>query len=437
MTTPNLNAEIIVHFPELSSPSGFSCECWPVPAAQSAMISIVPANTSTLALVSATALAYALRRTLSKMHPPGGSRTCNGPGPAGCRGHRQPTTRCVLILVGDGGAITDHSGAIMAWAAELRRDRRYTVVPVCPPGTRHAFISNLPPALRHLNVLQWTRSAAEAVAPSLAAAGVTAPDQRVFISYRQQDGQAHADDLFTALTSRGFDVFLDRVRIGAGASIPDRIREEIAHKSLLMVLETPLVGGSSWVTQEVAIAVANRVGLLAINFPSGHRVPSISERRRHRLAGPDFDHSGTKLTSSSINDVCERLSSVHDRWLVRRRFQMLQAVSNMLLARGLTNHRLNPNGCVEVVPSWSQSAVCSVRIAPRVADLVDFRETNPTPPLPVRRTRAVIAPGSLIAGNRQIDMRWLSEATSTTLFDESDMPRVATVLADPAASELI
>jgi hypothetical protein len=274
------------------------------------------------------------------------------------------------------------------------------------------------------------------VPASLAAAGITAPDQRVFISYRQQDGQEHADDLFEALTSRGFDVFLDRARIGIGASIPDRIREEIAHKSMLLVLETPLVSGSSWVTQEVAIAVANRVGLLAVHFPSGHRIPSISERRRHKLRSGDFDPSGTRLVSSAIHDICDRLSSAHDRWLVRRRFQMQQAFSKMLLHRGLTNHRLNHNGCLEVVPLWSQSAVCSVRLTPRVADLIDFRETNPTPPLPPRRTRAVIAPGSLIAGHRQVDMRWLADATSTTLFDESDMPRVATILADTTASEL-
>jgi hypothetical protein len=434
--TPNLNAQIIVHAPD-SDPRMFVCERWPLPATHSAMISIVPTVASGPALASATTLAHALRRTLWKMHPSGGPSTCSGPGPVGCQGHGQPTTRCVLVLVGDGGTVSDYSGAIACWAAALSRDSRYSVVPACPAGTRLAFIAHLPQAFRHLNVLQWTRSPAEAVTPSLAAAGTTAPDQRVFISYRQQDGQEHADDLFEALTSRGFDVFLDRVRIGAGASIPDRIREEIAHKSILMVLETPLVSGSSWVAQEVAIAAANRVGLLAINFPDGHRFPSISGRRRHCLVGADLVASGTRLTSSAIHDVCERLSSVHDRWLVRRRFQMQQAFSNILLHRGLTNHRLNYNGCLEVVPTWSQSTICSVRVTPRLAELVDFRETNPAPPLPLRRTRAVIAPGSLIAGHRLIDMRWLADATRTTLFDESDMAGVATILADPTRSELI
>jgi hypothetical protein len=205
---------------------------------------------------------------------------------------------------------------------------------------------------------------------------------------------------------------------------------------MLVVLETPLVGSSSWVTQEVAIAAANRVGLLAVHFPGGHRIPSISDRRRHGLKGHDLDSSGARLMSSAILEICERLSSAHDVWLVRRRFQMQQAFSKMLLHRGLTNHRLNHDGYLEVVPNWSQPAVCSVRVTPRVADLIDFRETNPTPPLPLRRTRAVIAPGSLIAGHRQIDMRWLADATSTTLFDESDMPRVATILAEPTASEL-
>src|SRR5688572_27424698 len=134
------------------------------------MISVVPTVASGLALASATTLAHALRRTLWKMYPSGGPGACSGPGPVGCQGHGQPTTRCVLVLVGDGGTVTDYSGAIARWTTALGRDPRYSVVPACPPGTRQAFIGHLPPAFRHLNVLEWTRSSAEAVTPSLAAA---------------------------------------------------------------------------------------------------------------------------------------------------------------------------------------------------------------------------------------------------------------------------
>jgi hypothetical protein len=55
------------------------------------------------------------------------------------------------------------------------------------------------------------RSQAEAVPFLLGAAELIYKDYRIFISYRQEDGQTHADDLFSALSYAGFDVFLDRV----------------------------------------------------------------------------------------------------------------------------------------------------------------------------------------------------------------------------------
>ena len=430
------NAQIIIHWP-MDAAGNFRCDQWgPMPFPHPAMISIVPTTPAGPALQSAQQLARALGRTLLKVGTGAPPTVCGGPGPGGCRGHGQPGSPCVLVLVGDGAPISDYSGAVALWDSRIRGDARYRVVPLCPPNSRGAMVAALPVGLRNRNVLEWARSPFEAVPAVLAAADLFSNDYRVFISYRQEDGQQHADDLFSALTYNGFDVFLDRVRIGAGASIPDRIREELAHKSVLMVLETPLVGNSAWVGKELAIAASSRLGVLAVHFPFGNRLPSVSDRRRHRVMPSDLDSNG-KLTSSAVSNICSRVADLHSLWLIRRRYQLQRSLSNTLLFRGIVNQQLNQNGNLNVVAKWNQAAVCSIRVAPRPADLDDFRELDSSLALPNCWHRAVIAPGCLIAGERQARMRWLSGQIKASLFDESEIRQVADVLVDSQATQLI
>jgi len=436
MTPTTPNAQIIVHWP-IGGPGGFQCDQWgPMPFPHPAMISIVPTSPFGPALQSAQQLAQALGRTLLSIGAGAQPSVCHGPGPQGCRGHGQQSAPCVLVIVGDGAPINDYSGAVTLWDSRIGVDARYRVIPVCPPNSRQATVAALPAAMRNRNVLEWVRSPAEAVPTVLSAADLFSNDYRVFISYRQEDGQQYADDLFAALTYSGFDVFLDRVRIGIGASIPDRIREELAHKSVLIVLETPLVGKSAWVAREVAFAAASRLGILAIHFPSGTQIPSLSNRRRHQVQSADLDPS-RNLTPAAVANICSRVSDLHNRWLIRRRYQLQRALSNTLLFRGIINQQLNQNGCLNVVPTWNQRAICSIRTTPRPADLDDFRELDNSAARPSSWQRAVIAPGSLIAGERQARMRWLSRNVRASLFDESEVRHVADVLADPGATELI
>lgn len=434
MNGPSLTAEVVLHSPLLSAGfGGFACERWMIPGVRPMMISVVPTAPSGRPLANAARLAAGLKAVLLRLAS-GPPISCGGPGPEGCRTHRQPAARCLLVLVGDGSGVNDYSGAVAAWAGNLH-DRRYEVVPVCEASARVAFLGAIHSYFPWKKASVWTRQPNEAIPSVLNTAGLTTPDYRAFISYFQADGRDHADALQTALGAQGFDVFLDRTSIAAGQDIPDRIREEIAHKSVFIVLETPLVSQSSWVPAEIAIAASNRVALLAVHFPNGGRLPSLSDRRRLFVSPADLDGSGG-LSDNALETICRRVSALHDFSLIRRRFQMQRALSHALLRRGLANHRLTPEGWVDVVPQWTPATVCSIRATPRVAELSDFRELDGAIAPAATWQRAVIAPGSLVAGFRQADMRWLSGVAKTALFDESEIDQVVDVLADRKATAL-
>lgn len=437
MHAPSAVAQVIVHRP-FGIGGQFRCENWTsLPFARPAMISVIPISTSTTAVGHAQRLADGLTRALFRMSPSAKNSACNGPGPASCRGHYQTASPCVLALVGDGGPFTDFSGAVARWSALAGKDPRYRIVPICQPSGRSAMLGVLPSVIGNRKIFEWTLDAADAVPAVLGAAEIVSRDYRIFISYRQEDGQEHADDLFQALSYSGFDVFLDRVRIGAGSLIPDRIREELAHKSMLLVLETPLVYKSAWVAQEVAIATRSRLGRLALHFPGGTSIPSLSSRRRFVLdPKKHFDSCTKRLTVDGIQEITRRVLNLHSVWLVRKRYQMQRALSNFLIDRGLKNHRLNGDGTLDVVAAWNPKTVCSIRTNPRMAELEDFRDLDNSSAPPEKWQRAVLAPGTLAGGERQINMRWLSGNLRAGLFDESEMKRLSDLLASSTATEL-
>jgi len=407
------------------------------PLVRPAMISIVPISGSPTSVSHAQRLADGIGRALRSMSPTARKSACGGPGPVGCKGHHQNASICVLALVGDGGTFADFTGAVAKWSSRVGSDpRRYRIVPICPRAGRAAMLAALPAAVGNHKMFEWTVDAGDAVPAVLGAAEIVSRDHRVFISYRQEDGQDHADDLFQSLSYAGFDVFLDRVRIDAGALIPDRIREELAHKSMLLVLETPKVHKSAWVAQEVAIATKSRLGRLAVLFPAATRLAALSARRRFVLGRSHFDQGKNRLTADGIEEITRRILTLHAVWLMRRRYLMQRALSTFLLDRGVMNHRLTEDGTLDVVPAWSTTTVCSVRTNPRMAELEDFRDLDRSAAKRAAWARAVLAPGALAAGERQRNMRWLSESTKTGLFDESEMGRIADLLALSTVTEL-
>jgi hypothetical protein len=401
-----------------------------------AMISIVPTDPSGEALSYAQQLATGIKWALLAMSPQTQPIQCTGLVPKYCCGHKREASRRVLVLVGDGRAHNDYTGAIALWESKRPYDERYRVIPICPPAVRAGMAAALPESLQDLNVFEWTANPAEMVPAVLGAANLIPNDFRVFISYRREDGDQYADDLFAELSSRGFDVFLDRVNIRAGASFPERIREEIAHKSVLLVLETPRVDQSVWVAREVAIAAANRLAILAIHFPNGTKIASLSSRRRFSLEPTDINTPGY-LTKDARERICRHIEDLHSRWLLRRSYQMQRTLSNALLDRELTNQRFTPFGRLDVVPAWSPKTVCSIRITPQFAGLEDFRTLDMSPPPPCVWQKAIITPGALIPGERQASMGWLSNRLDIPRLDESEIPYISHELADPTLSRLL
>src|ERR1700682_5637079 len=163
MNVTGITAEVVVHSPIAGTAADsrlFKCERWSIPSVRPVMISIVPTSLSGTPFADAVRLAGSLSRVLSKIAVPAQPKPCSGPGPDGCRTHKQLAAGCVLVLVGDGSPLSDYSNAVGIWAKRINRDPRYKVVPACPTYAQVSFLAELRPHFPGVKILEWTRNPA-------------------------------------------------------------------------------------------------------------------------------------------------------------------------------------------------------------------------------------------------------------------------------------
>jgi hypothetical protein len=336
-----------------------------------------------------------------------------------CHAHSVSLCNKLLVLVGDmtSGSISDE--AIEEWA---KASPGYSVLPVFPEGKN---VSNvLPNFIDKINCLFWNDSVREAIPTILSIVGLTTDEFRVFISYRRSDTSALAEQLFDALSRQNYNVFLDRFRLPPGINFEVRLQQELADKSMVLLLESETIHDSYWTNFEIEFAKKHRLGLFAIQVPNGESVSGIDDSQRVVLNNSDFLHptDNFTLTSEALERVVKRTMAEHDKALMRRRSLLRQNMIDALLLRGIPLNAIKSNGVLTFGSRYT-SKEYSIWLTTRPPGLADFHFTD------IRCSNSdcslIIAPTLHFESIHQARINWLSSKSGIKCFDESQMSSVA------------
>ncbi|HYO66388.1 MAG TPA: toll/interleukin-1 receptor domain-containing protein, partial [Archangium sp.] len=111
----------------------------------------------------------------------------------------------------------------------------------------------------------------------------------VFISYKRDESQGVALQLYQALDARSFDVFLDTHSIRRGEDFQPMLWDRMGDADLLVLLDTPRAFTSVWVEQELARAHNLALGVLQLIWPAPHqRTPGTELCEPLLLRASDF-----------------------------------------------------------------------------------------------------------------------------------------------------
>ncbi|MBZ5581050.1 MAG: toll/interleukin-1 receptor domain-containing protein [Acidobacteriia bacterium] len=354
-----------------------------------------------------------------------------------------PKRRKVLALVGTEDRPLKALGWYDRWQSDGDDSAVMTVLPPVPfDRVIDPSVASEPPhLLRRVNATFYREKIAETLPALLARAEVTTAQARVFISYRRVESLPLALQLFDALTHEGFEVFLDRFSIPPGYDFQRRLDQELADKSMVLLLESKHIRVSKWTQHEIDFAKRNRLGLLAVTMPGipeEDRLASISFDGRLVLGEEEFKGEPVPVADP------DRGGAMSDQWPELRDAARVVAQLKETHAAALfrRRHRLRADLVAELRDQkadvdYADAGPLTVRtstgdhllwLATRPADTADFRylHTAHTARTPAEGSRAVIvAPQAALEPDRQELLRWLSKVSACLAFDEGDLPGVA------------
>jgi hypothetical protein len=197
-------------------------------------------------------------------------------------------------------------------------------------------------------------------------------DRRVFISYRREDGEQMASSLRYALIDAGWDVFLDRFTIDPGDDFQRTLDRDLDNRSLVLVVESPLITKSFWVEHEICFARQRGIALHAVQLPtttSDQRIAAVDDARTRVSVG----HFDAGSPSTELADLIDTLQIAHTRAVRTRRDSLLSRAQHQLLTADYEVERLSDWALLGRRNDFRRVVVLATPQTPQAEDLFTAR----------------------------------------------------------------
>jgi hypothetical protein len=361
---------------------------------------------------------------LAEVTPPCG----NSPDLLGCRASSQGFFQRLLIVVGDGKTPIPPSPAIQEWSRRMASDPQHRILIVLPPLAPGAkveqLLASLPRQARQLNSPPYSKP--EDVIPDILVLTRISSAFRIFISYRRQDSEGFAKELADRLSHHRFDVFLDQFRIDPGVDFQAKLTEDLVRRSMVLVLESENLLRSKWTRYEINFAKRFRLGLLALQFPSGVAVSGIDPSARVPVSSPDPN----AIPEAEWGRIIQSIRQEHGAARIRRRNHLAAAMQQALALAGAGPANRAASGLLEIETRTASGGrqAYEILLSPLPPDLAEFHLTSTAQNRP-GASCAIIGNVRFDLHERRRQLQWLCGKSQITLFDEGKMLALAREIA--------
>lgn len=199
-----------------------------------------------------------------------------------------------------------------------------TVIPVA--STEDRVPDEIPAELRFLNChLSDCGGADRLKSTVLECLGLLRRQRRVFLSYRRNEARAAALQLFDALSSRGYEVFLDTHGVARAVDFQEALWHKLCDVDVMVMLETPTYFESRWTREEFGRALAKNIGVLQVRWPD--TTPSIYTQTcsRVEIIPQEVDTVTGALAPATLDRIADQLERFRSlSFAVRRISAMTQ-----------------------------------------------------------------------------------------------------------------
>lgn len=223
-------------------------------------------------------------------------------------------------------------------------------IPIVPVVSDIAAVRDeIPPELRPLNCLDYRQGGAQRVASALLeCAGLLPRQRRVFVSYRRDGARQAALQLFDALSSRFFDVFLDTHGIAPAEDFQSILWHRLCDSDVLVMLDTRTYFESRWTSAEFGRALAKGISVFRIGWPDCVASARVATASRVDLAAAEVDQGTGRLTDEAIARICLQLEAVRSKSYAVRNLNLVSRLRNDIERIGGTVDGVGPDKAIYV-----------------------------------------------------------------------------------------
>lgn len=187
-------------------------------------------------------------------------------------------------------------------------------IPVIPVASDLDSVSKeIPESLRKLNCISYQVEGAQRIATALLeCAGLLPRQRRVFLSYRRTESRETALQLFSELSSRRFDVFLDTHDVAPAEDFQAMLWHRLCDADVLVMLDTQTYFESRWTKAEFGRAQLKGISILRVGWPGVPASPRAATANQVLLDTADIVSTGL-LSGTAITNICSKIESLRSQ----------------------------------------------------------------------------------------------------------------------------
>lgn len=213
------------------------------------------------------------------------------------------------------------------------------ILPLYFGGEADSFSKEIPCILENQNGLQFKESETDRIANIiLESFELLRNTRKIFISYRRTESTSIAIQLYEALESFNYDVFLDTHTIGKGEPFQDELWHRMTDCDVIVLLNTPEFLESHWCKEEFAEAGTKKIGIVQLVWPN-HNIRSIDSsshisypmilKENHFVGNVYNSKNESKLIDNIVQEIVQKVESVRARNLASRQDNLITEFRNI------------------------------------------------------------------------------------------------------------
>jgi len=239
--------------------------------------------------------------------------------------------------------------------------------------------SEIPSSLRHINAVEvppHSQSFDRLASLALESFRLLRKERRLFISYKRDDSQSLANQLYNALDARGFDVFIDTRSVPPAVDFQSELWHRLSDSDVVVLIDTPDFRKSRWTTEELAQANATNIQILHLLWPGQPEDGESSFSHFHMLVPEDFANwsappKSRELKPSVADVICGFAEKLRARAIAARHRYIVDSFCDAAREHGLSPN-VQPQRWISVELSSGKELAVVPTIGVPTSDRINY-----------------------------------------------------------------